>query len=60
MYLRAGYRRVLEQPAWQRWLEGRQTPLVLMMRALPRRAAQAADAPAGAEQQQRQGAAAPL
>ena len=35
MYRSAGYRRVMGQPEWQRVLEGRTTPLVLMMRALP-------------------------
>lgn len=35
MYRSAGYRQVMGQPEWQRVLEGRATPLVLMMRALP-------------------------
>jgi len=35
MYRRAGYRRVSQQPEWQRILEGRSQPLVLMMRVLP-------------------------
>lgn len=49
MYRRAGYRRVADQPGWQRILEGRARPLALMMRVLPweqrqraQRAAQAA------------------
>ena len=35
MYRSAGYRHIMGQPEWQRVLEGRATPLVLMMRALP-------------------------
>ncbi|KAL4854556.1 hypothetical protein ACK3TF_004720 [Chlorella vulgaris] len=36
MYRRAGYRHVMDQPAWQRRLEGRSVPLSIMMRVLPR------------------------
>jgi hypothetical protein len=60
LYLQAGYRRVLEQPEWQRMLEGRQKPLMLMMRTLKRRAAGEAASQAASqagpspEQQQQQ------
>ncbi|KAL4418803.1 hypothetical protein ABPG77_010212 [Micractinium sp. CCAP 211/92] len=52
VYRRAGYRRVSDQPGWQRILEGRSRPLALMMRVLPwelrQRARRAAPAPAPA------------
>jgi hypothetical protein len=48
MYRRAGYRVVSEQPAWQVFLEGREAPLLLMVRRLPRKAG-TASSPAGAE-----------
>lgn len=35
MYRRAGYRKVADQPQWQRILEGRSKPLALMLRVLP-------------------------
>jgi len=35
LYRRAGYRFVMKQPEWQRFVEGRATALSLMMRALP-------------------------
>ena len=42
MYTRAGYRKVMEQPEWQRILEQRAHPLQLYMRTLPWEARQAA------------------
>ncbi|KAL4425296.1 hypothetical protein ABPG75_009312 [Micractinium tetrahymenae] len=56
MYRRAGYRRVGDQPAWQRILEGRSRPLTLMMRVLPweqrQRARRAWEAARSAEQEE--------
>lgn len=64
MYTRAGYRKVLDQPEWQRLLEQRAHPLALYMRPLPwearqaakAAAAQAAEEPPAAEGQQAVGA----
>ena len=48
MYTRAGYRKIADQPEWQRLLEQRARPLALYMRALPWQARQAAKAAAAA------------
>ena len=36
LYKNAGYRFVAKQPEWQRMIEGRQNPLALMLRVLPK------------------------
>lgn len=57
MYVRAGYRKVSDQPEWQRVLEQRSTPLALYMRALPweaRQAAKAARAAAATAEQEKE------
>lgn len=50
MYERAGYRKVADQPECQRFLEQRDAPLALYMRALPWEARQAAKHAAAAGQ----------
>lgn len=47
LYRAAGYRPAARQPEWQRWFEGREAALVLMMRVLPRAPRQAAPPPGG-------------